>query len=256
MLTNNEGNTMKNSLYINKNNARITVREADNVRSGEEEFSLDSFGTKDLLKLKYKLNEEVENRMDLDEVLDDSTDKLMVSLSKATSLSVAKLLRFIGDRIDQIDADAKRNKKLEKIILDELGHRMLKEGTNEMKFDGIVTVGYKNKTVYSTTDEGWEKVYTGIASNAIEAQMDTAVSRFIAENSMDYPTETLKEVAEQAYETLIRDLKNNPNNLDSFGILQKRFTSTTLKEMLDATGELPEGVTSREIRDLKARKAK
>lgn len=250
---------MQKSLFLSENpegEVNISIRESKTEQENEQAFDLDKFTTKDLLRLKYKIGEEVENRMDVDEVLEDSTDKLVKAISNATSMAVAKTLRFITDRISHIEEDLKRNKKLERIILDEFSYRMSKEGTDEMRFDGIMTVSYKSKTVYSPSEEGWEKVYSTIAADTVKAQVDTAVQKFIAENELLYPRNELAKIAKSAYDYLIDDIKDNPNNLDSFGILQKRFTSTTLKDMESNNGKLPDGVISKEIQDLKARKSK
>lgn len=177
---------------------------------------LSQISTDDLFKVKAQIASELENRMDLDEVTEANLEKLRSLIKASGSEVIAQLIRANLDRLDVVSADEKRAKTRLQILQDELASRMLKDGVSEMKFTGAVKVSYKQETVYSVGEAGWDTVYDGIL-----AKVNSGVPA-----------------------------------VEAFSILQKRLTSTSLAELVKQGEDLPLGVTSVLVRKLKVTRSK
>lgn len=177
---------------------------------------LSQFSTDDLLKFKAQVATELENRMDLDEVIEGNLESLKAKIAMASTEVIALLMRQTLDRIDVVSADEKRAKTRYQILEDELKSRMVKDGMSEIKFAGTIQATYKSETVYSVGDAGWDTVYNGI----IEA------------------------------------VERGVSVVDAFSILQKRLTSTTLNELLKQGEELPAGIQAQTIHKLRTKRTK
>lgn len=133
--------------------------------------------TDDLFKVKAQIATELENRMDLDEVTEANLEKLKATIKGASSEVIAQLVRQTLDRIDVVGSDEKRAKTRLQILEDELRHRMIQDGVSEMKFSGLIQATYKQETVYSVGEEGWDTVYSGIVADTLEAQLESKDER-------------------------------------------------------------------------------
>lgn len=211
-------------LYIiNADKKRIAVKDsAFEPYQPERDIavSLKELSTNDLLKVKAQLATELENRMDLDEVIESNLDRLKLELGTASDIVIAQLLRQTLDRIDLVAQDEKRAKTRLEILKDEIKNRMIKSGQSEIKFNGLVSIGYKAKTVYQVGENGWVDVYNGIYKQAKELE------------------------------------SNGQDVTEAFAILQKRLTSTVLNDLTKQGYDLPQGVESNEIHDLSIRRQK
>lgn len=276
---------------------------------------LDKMSTKDLLKVKAQIATTLENRMDLDEVVEENLAQLTEVIKTASSEDIAKVLRQTLDRLDIVAADEKRAKTRKQILEDELSARMKKEGVSEMKFAGLVHVKYEPETVYSVGEEGWGLVYAGILAEALDAQMakkenvEAVISEADLEGWASSMNETILDIMEDHLEKMkysikkegiisgedvsdvigiiddfqvdaktlwekadfskfpkalvsnvVEALKENMlgqfDGVDAFSILQKRLTSTTLKELVSQGEDLPDGIESQVIRKIKTKRTK
>lgn len=138
---------------------------------------LSKMSTDDLFKVKAQIATELENRMDLDEVTEANLEKLKATIEGASSEVIAQLVRQTLDRIDVVGSDEKRAKTRLQILEDELRHRMIQDGVSEMKFSGLIQATYKQETVYSVSEEGWDTVYSGIVADTLEAQLENKDER-------------------------------------------------------------------------------
>lgn len=183
-------------------------------------FPLSKFSTDDLLKLKAQLATEIENRMDLDEVTEANLTKLKQTISEADAKVVATILRQTLDRIELVNADLKRANTRKQLLEDELSRRMANDGVSTMNFAGVLNVTYKAESVFSVGEAGWDTVYYGIYDKAKELE------------------------------------QSGQSILEAFTILQKRLTSTALREMLQNNEELPAGIEVTQINKLSTRRSK
>lgn len=138
---------------------------------------LSTMSTDDLFKVKAQIATELESRMDLDEVTEANLEKLKATIKVASSETIAQLLRKTLDRLDVVGADEKRAKTRQQILEDELRHRMIQDGVSDMKFNGLIQATYKQETVYSVGEEGWDTVYSGIVADTLEAQLENRDER-------------------------------------------------------------------------------
>lgn len=272
---------------------------------------LGKFSTDDLLKVKAQIATELENRMDLDDVVESNFNNLKETIRNAESSVIAQIMRQTLDRLDVINSDEKRAKTRLQILEDELRHRMLQDGVSEMKFKGSIQATYQKETVFNVGEEGWDTVYSGIVAETLEHQIENTdlsanvdisdVTTQLLQNTQesllarieilrgklrrekdihgeditselslldDLATE-LKTVGVNFNEdeiisslvhnvayAMVDNVRDGITNIDAFSILQKRLTSTTLKELLKQGEELPRGVVSQEIQKLKIKRTK
>lgn len=146
---------------------------------------LSTMSTDDLFKVKAQIATELENRMDLDEVTEANLEKLKATIKDASSEVIAQLVRQTLDRIDVVGSDEKRAKTRLQILEDELRHRMIQDGVSEMKFSGLIQATYKQETVYSVGEEGWDTVYSGIVADTLEAQLESKDRRNLIIDRVD-----------------------------------------------------------------------
>lgn len=133
---------------------------------------LGKFSTDDLLKVKAQIATELENRMDLDDVVESNFNNLKETIRNAESSVIAQIMRQTLDRLDVINSDEKRAKTRLQILEDELRHRMLQDGVSEMKFKGSIQATYQKETVFNVGEEGWDTVYSGIVAETLEHQIE------------------------------------------------------------------------------------
>lgn len=133
---------------------------------------LGKFSTDDLLKVKAQIATELENRMDLDDVVESNFNNLKETIRNAESSVIAQIMRQTLDRLDIINSDEKRAKTRLQILEDELRHRMLQDGVSEMKFKGSIQATYQKETVFNVGEEGWDTVYSGIVAETLEHQIE------------------------------------------------------------------------------------
>lgn len=272
---------------------------------------LGKFSTDDLLKVKAQIATELENRMDLDDIVESNFNNLKEIIRNAESSVIAQIMRQTLDRLDVINSDEKRAKTRLQILEDELRHRMLQDGVSEMKFKGSIQATYQKETVFNVGEEGWDTVYSGIVAATLEHQIEnTGLSANV--DISDVTTQLLQTTQETllarieilrgklrrekdihgeditselsllddlatelktvgvnfnddeiisslvnnvAY-AMVDNIRDGVTNIDAFSILQKRLTSTTLKELLKQGEELPRGVVSQEIQKLKIKRTK
>lgn len=272
---------------------------------------LGKFSTDDLLKVKAQIATELENRMDLDEVVESNFNNLKETIRNAESSVIAQIMRQTLDRLDVINSDEKRAKTRLQILEDELRHRMLQDGVSEMKFKGSIQATYQKETVFNVGEEGWDTVYSGIVAETLEHQIEntdlsanvdisdvttqllqttqeTLLARIeilrgklrrekdihgediTSELSLldDLATELktvgvnfnddeiISSLVHNVAYAMVDNVRDGITNIDAFSILQKRLTSTTLKELLKQGEELPRGVVSQEIQKLKIKRTK
>lgn len=272
---------------------------------------LGKFSTDDLLKVKAQIATELENRMDLDEVVESNFNNLKETIRNAESYVIAQIMRQTLDRLDVINSDEKRAKTRLQILEDELRHRMLQDGVSEMKFKGSIQATYQKETVFNVGEEGWDTVYSGIVAETLEHQIEntdlsanvdisdvttqllqttqeTLLARIeiirgklrrekdihgediTSELSLldDLATELktvgvnfnddeiISSLVNNVAYAMVDNVRDGVTNIDAFSILQKRLTSTTLKELLKQGEELPRGVVSQEIQKLKIKRTK
>lgn len=172
--------------------------------------------TDDLLKVKAQIATELENRMDLDEVTEANLEAMRKMIKASDSSVIAQLTRQTMDRLETISADEKRAKTRLQILQDELASRMQQDGVSEMKFNGLVQASYKQDTVYSVGEDGWDTIYKGIVDK----------------------------------------INRGVPAVEAFSILQKRLTSTTINDLVKQGEDLPPGVTSFTVRKLKVTRSK
>lgn len=84
-----------------------------------------------------------------------------------------------------VDSDEKRAKTRLQLLEDELRHRMIQDGVSEMKFSGLIQATYKQETVYSVGEEGWDTVYSGIVADTLEAQLESRSERNLIIDRVD-----------------------------------------------------------------------
>lgn len=213
-------------LYVVKKDGENRVFIKDETFSGYPEgtkFDLDtgvglnlsSLSTDDLLKLKAQIASYLETRMDLDEVVEGNFEKLQTKVRNAKGEVVAQLMRQTLDRIDLNKADLKRSETRLQILSDEMKRRMVESGESEIKYNGLVNVSYKGETVFNVGEDGWEPVYESILEEA---------------NSLKTKGKSI---------------------VEAFAIIQKRLTSTTLKELVAQGEELPNGVEQMTVHKIK-----
>lgn len=183
-------------------------------------FALSKFSTDELLKLKAQLATEIENRMDLDEVNEENLRKMRELASNADARSVAAVIRQTLDRIDLVNADLKRAKARLELLTDEMKSRMINDGTSELKFQGLVSISQRPKTVYGVGEEGWQPVYDFIVDEALK----------------------LREAGKPIEE--------------AFAILQKRLTSTTLNDLVDQGERIPDCIKVTTLNDISIKRIK
>lgn len=272
---------------------------------------LGKFSTDDLLKVKAQIATELENRMDLDEVVESNFNNLKEIIRNAESSVIAQIMRQTLDRLDVINSDEKRAKTRLQILEDELRHRMLQDGVSEMKFKGSIQATYQKETVFNVGEEGWDTVYSGIVAETLEHQIEntdlsanvdisdvttqllqttqeTLLARIeilrgklrrekdihgediTSELSLldDLATELktvgvnfnddeiISSLVNNVAYAMVDNIRDGVTSIDAFSILQKRLTSTTLKELLKQGEELPRGVVSQEIQKLKIKRTK
>lgn len=272
---------------------------------------LGKFSTDDLLKVKAQIATELENRMDLDDVVESNFNNLKETIRNAESYVIAQIMRQTLDRLDVINSDEKRAKTRLQILEDELRHRMLQDGVSEMKFKGSIQATYQKETVFNVGEEGWDTVYSGIVAEALEHQIEnmdlsanvdisdvttqllqttqeTLLARIeilrgklrrekdihgediTSELSLldDLATELktvgvnfnddeiISSLVNNVAYAMVDNIRDGVTNIDAFSILQKRLTSTTLKELLKQGEELPRGVVSQDIQKLKIKRTK
>lgn len=272
---------------------------------------LGKFSTDDLLKVKAQIATELENRMDLDDVVESNFNNLKETIRNAESSVIAQIMRQTLDRLDVINSDEKRAKTRLQILEDELRHRMLQDGVSEMKFKGSIQATYQKETVFNVGEEGWDTVYSGIVAETLEHQIEntdlsanvdisdvttqllqttqeTLLARIeilrgklrrekdihgediTSELSLldDLATELktvgvnfnddeiISSLVHNVAYAMVDNVRDGITNIDAFSILQKRLTSTTLKELLKQGEELPRGVVSQEIQKLKIKRTK
>lgn len=146
---------------------------------------LSKMSTDDLFKVKAQIATELENRMDLDEVTEANLEKLKALIKGANTEVIAQLIRQTLERIDVVGSDEKRAKTRLQILEDELRHRMIQDGVSEMKFSGLIQATYKQETVYSVGEEGWDTVYSGIVADTLEAQLESKDERNLIIDRVD-----------------------------------------------------------------------
>lgn len=272
---------------------------------------LGKFSTDDLLKVKAQIATELENRMDLDDVVESNFNNLKETIRNAESSVIAQIMRQTLDRLDIINSDEKRAKTRLQILEDELRHRMLQDGVSEMKFKGSIQATYQKETVFNVGEEGWDTVYSGIVAETLEHQIEntdlsanvdisdvttqllqttqeTLLARIeilrgklrrdkdihgediTSELSLldDLATELktvgvnfnddeiISSLVNNVAYAMVDNVRDGVTNIDAFSILQKRLTSTTLKELLKQGEELPRGVVSQDIQKLKIKRTK
>lgn len=272
---------------------------------------LGKFSTDDLLKVKAQIATELENRMDLDEVVESNFNNLKETIRNAESSVIAQIMRQTLDRLDVINSDEKRAKTRLQILEDELRHRMLQDGVSEMKFKGSIQATYQKETVFNVGEEGWDTVYSGIVAETLEHQIEntdlsanvdisdvttqllqTTQETLLAQIEIlrgklrrekdihgeditselslldDLATELktvgvnfnddeiISSLVHNVAYAMVDNVRDGITNIDAFSILQKRLTSTTLKELLKQGEELPRGVVSQEIQKLKIKRTK
>lgn len=272
---------------------------------------LGKFSTDDLLKVKAQIATELENRMDLDDVVESNFNNLKEIIRNAESSVIAQIMRQTLDRLDVINSDEKRAKTRLQILEDELRHRMLQDGVSEMKFKGSIQATYQKETVFNVGEEGWDTVYSGIVAETLEHQIGNTdlsanvdisdVTTQLLQNTQesllarieilrgklrrekdihgeditselslldDLATELktvgvnfnddeiISSLVHNVAYVMVDNVRDGITNIDAFSILQKRLTSTTLKELLKQGEELPRGVVSQEIQKLKIKRTK
>ena len=160
-------------IYVFDDSTRIKVADSAFPYNSDTDFAfpLSKFSTDDLLKLKAQVATELENRMDLDGVVEQNLEKLKAQIRGAKGEVVAQLIRQTLDRLDIVSADEKRAKTRLEILTDEMKHRMVTEGESEKKFAGLITATYKAETVYNVGEDGWGTVYSGIVAESLEDQL-------------------------------------------------------------------------------------
>lgn len=160
-------------IYVFDDSTRIKVADSAFPYNSDTDFAfpLSKFSTDDLLKLKAQVATELENRMDLDGVVEQNLEKLKAQIRGAKGEVVAQLIRQTLDRLDIVSADEKRAKTRLEILTDEMKYRMVTEGESEKKFAGLITATYKAETVYNAGEDGWGTVYSGIVAESLEDQL-------------------------------------------------------------------------------------
>lgn len=215
-------------------------------------FPLSQFSTSDLLKVKAQIATELENRMDLDEITEQNLSELKAKIRNAPEGVVAQLVRQTLDRIDTVSADEKRAKTRLEILQDELKFRMDSGSVTEMKFAGVISVTYKPETVFGVGEDGWIPVYSNIVAESIEGQIASeSVVKQIADD-VDVSDSVVFSVAN----SLMDNIRGGLINAESFALLQKRLTSTTLNDLLKQGCDLPKGIEKTTIRKIKTKRLK
>lgn len=215
-------------------------------------FPLSQFSTNDLLKVKAQIATELENRMDLDEITEQNLSELKAKIRNAPEGVVAQLVRQTLDRLDTVSADEKRAKTRLEILQDELKFRMDSGSVTEMKFAGVISVTYKPETVFSVGEDGWVPVYSNIVADSVVGQlMDGDVVKQIADN-----VGVSDDVVSNVANSLVDSVRSGLLNAESFALLQKRLTSTTLNDLLKQGYDLPQGIEKTTIRKIKTKRLK
>ena len=239
-------------IYVFDDRTRIKVADSAFKYDAENDlaFPISKFSTDDLLKLKAQVATELENRMDLDGVVEQNLEKLKAQIRGAKGEVVAQLIRQTLDRLDIVSADEKRAKTRLEILTDEMKYRMVTEGESEKKFAGLITATYKAETVYNVGEDGWGTVYSGIVADALDAQCQARLEAL--SRDLDLPVADVKYVADE----LIASVRDGLVNSEAFAIIQKRLTSTTLNDLVKQGYDLPKGIESQEVRKVKIKRSK
>lgn len=215
---------------------------------------LNKMSTDDLFKVKAQIATELENRMDLDEVVEANLEKLKNTIQGAETKVIALLLRQTLDRLEIVAQDEKRAKTRKQILEDELCYRMKNDGVDEIKFDKAVSATYSKKLVYNVGEEGWDTVYGGIVGNALEGERKN-LSQVVTDTLQDYGLDD-GGFGSVLLDAIIAKVKTKFTAVDAFSFLQKRLTSTALTELVKQGEPLPLGIDSQEISELKIRRTK
>ena len=194
-------------IYVFDDRTRIKVADSAFKYDAENDlaFPISKFSTDDLLKLKAQVATELENRMDLDGVVEQNLEKLKAQIRGAKGEVVAQLIRQTLDRLDIVSADEKRAKTRLEILTDEMQYRMVTEGESEKKFAGLITATYKAETVYNVGEDGWGTVYSGIVAESLEGQL--ADDGVVAEVAKAINVERLNDEVSVAVSDLIEDMQ-------------------------------------------------
>lgn len=217
-------------------------------------FSLKSFTTDDLLKVKAQIASELENRMDLDDVVEANLEALKTKIRSVNKEDLATVIRQTLDRLEVVKADEKRAKTRLEVLQDDLARRMVEEGESEVKFSGLISASYKTETVYQTGEDGWEPVYRGILARSLAKQLTPAVEASILEE-VDLSSDSEEDVFRKVVGGIFRNLdEEGLKAMDEFAILQKRLTSTTLNELVKQGEDLPEGIKSMQLNKLSVKR--
>lgn len=194
-------------IYVFYDRTRIKVADSAFKYDAENDlaFPISKFSTDDLLKLKAQVATELENRMDLDGVVEQNLEKLKAQIRGAKGEVVAQLIRQTLDRLDIVSADEKRAKTRLEILTDEMKYRMVTEGESEKKFAGLITATYKAETVYNVGEDGWGTVYSGIVTESLEGQL--ADDDVVAEVAKAINLERLNDEVSIAVSDMIEDMQ-------------------------------------------------
>lgn len=194
-------------IYVFDDRTRIKVADSAFKYDAENDlaFPISKFSTDDLLKLKAQVATELDNRMDLDGVVEQNLEELKAQIREAKGEVVAQLIRQTLDRLDIVSADEKRAKTRLEILTDEMQYRMVTEGESEKKFAGLITATYKAETVYNVGEDGWGTVYSGIVAESLEGQL--ADDGVVAEVAKAINVERLNDEVSVAVSDLIEDMQ-------------------------------------------------
>ena len=194
-------------IYVFDDRTRIKVADRAFKYDAENDlaFPISKFSTDDLLKLKAQVATELDNRMDLDGVVEQNLEELKAQIREAKGEVVAQLIRQTLDRLDIVSADEKRAKTRLEILTDEMQYRMVTEGESEKKFAGLITATYKAETVYNVGEDGWGTVYSGIVAESLEGQL--ADDGVVAEVAKAINVERLNDEVSVAVSDLIEDMQ-------------------------------------------------
>ena len=224
-------------IYVFDDRTRIKVADSAFKYDVENDlaFPISKFSTDELLKLKAQVATELENRMDLDGVVEQNLEKLKAQIRGAKGEVVAQLIRQTLDRLDIVSADEKRAKTRLEILTDEMKYRMVTEGESEKKFAGLITATYKAETVYNVGEEGWGTVYSGIVAESLEGQL--ANDDVVAEVAKAINLERLNDEVSIAVSDMIEDMQRKVRR-------EQDITGEALSEQKALLGEMSEVLNS------------
>ena len=224
-------------IYVFDDRTRIKVADSAFKYDVENDlaFPISKFSTDELLKLKAQVATELENRMDLDGVVEQNLEKLKAQIRGAKGEVVAQLIRQTLDRLDIVSADEKRAKTRLEILTDEMKYRMVTAGESEKKFAGLITATYKAETVYNVGEEGWGTVYSGIVAESLEGQL--ANDDVVAEVAKAINLERLNDEVSIAVSDMIEDMQRKVRR-------EQDITGEALSEQKALLGEMSEVLNS------------